>query len=154
VCAHEAVAVIDNELVRGVKLATLAKRYGLTEPSVGRHKKAHVSPSLKAVRTQRATKAATTALAEAEAALADVKRRLAGSGANFGQAMVAHRELRGHLTLYAKLSGELDERPQTTVNIATTDEWVRTRTAVLLALIPYPDAARAVGDALAREGKA
>src|SRR5207248_1610061 len=126
---------------------------GLTEPSVGRHKKAHVDPGLKAVRTEqrakRARKAATSALVETDALIADAKQRL-DSTINSVMAMTIHRELRGHLTLLAKLDGSLDERPQTTVNINTSPDWIKIRTVMLQTLMKFPDACRAVSDELAK----
>jgi transposase-like protein len=61
------------------------------------------------------------------------------------QAILAfHREARRDLELLAKLMGELDERPQVTVMIAP-----QVQAVIVEALSPYPDARRAVVDALA-----
>jgi len=54
--------------------------------------------------------------------------------------------LQGPLELFAKLVGDLDERPQ--VNVLVAPEWVQVRAAVLAALRPYPEARAAVADRL------
>lgn len=54
--------------------------------------------------------------------------------------------LEGHLTLAAKLLGELDERP--TINVLLSPEWVALRGQLLTALAPYPEARAALGEAL------
>jgi phytoene/squalene synthetase len=55
-----------------------------------------------------------------------------------------HAEARRDLELLAKLMGELDERPQVNILIAPQVQQV-----IIAALTPYPDARRAVVDALA-----
>jgi hypothetical protein len=51
------------------------------------------------------------------------------------------------IELQAKLLGEIDDRPQ--VNILVSPEWQGLRNAVLVALVPYPEARLSVVDALA-----
>ena len=60
----------------------------------------------------------------------------------------AAAQLRPSIELLAKLVGELDERP--TINIALSPEWQATRTRLVAALGPYPDARAAVVAALAQ----
>jgi hypothetical protein len=61
---------------------------------------------------------------------------------------VAVKELRSNLELLAKLRGELDERP--VVNLHMSTEWLELRTAIVVALEPFPDASYAVLRALDR----
>ncbi len=56
------------------------------------------------------------------------------------------QQLTGQTQLLAKLLGQLDERPQ--VNVLMAPEWLQVRAALLTALIPHPDARRAVAAAL------
>jgi hypothetical protein len=69
-------------------------------------------------------------------------------------ALQAVRELRGIVELLARLTGELDSRPDVVVNITTTSEWIAVQTVILTALDPYPDARLAVAEALAPLGAA
>ncbi len=55
-------------------------------------------------------------------------------------------QLRQSLELVARLRRELDERPQVAVLIAP--EWLAVRSTILRALTGYPEARRAVVDAL------
>ena len=55
--------------------------------------------------------------------------------------------------LLAKLTGELDERPQVQVlNVAASPEWAETRARMLHALQPFPEARQAVALALTTGG--
>lgn len=63
-------------------------------------------------------------------------------------ALSAIRETRGILDLLARLLGELDERPQVNVLVAS-PEWLTLRSGIVAALAPYPDAHRAVVQVLA-----
>ena len=66
------------------------------------------------------------------------------------RSLAAIRELRSLLELVAKVTGELDERPQVQVlNVTTDPAWLQVRGAVMLALVPYPEAGQAVASQLA-----
>ena len=62
-------------------------------------------------------------------------------------ALGAIREARGNLELLAKLLGEIDDRPQVAVLIASA-EWQATRARLVAALLPYPEARAAVAEVL------
>jgi hypothetical protein len=55
----------------------------------------------------------------------------------------AIREARSMIELLAKLTGELDEKPE--VNIVLSPQWLAIRGAILDALEPFPEARIAVG---------
>jgi hypothetical protein len=61
----------------------------------------------------------------------------------------AAREIRQALETIARITGEIEQRPTTVLNIATSDEWIELQAAILRALAPYPDARMAVAAALA-----
>jgi hypothetical protein len=67
---------------------------------------------------------------------------------NLNAAIAAIRELRGITELYAKITGEL--QAQTVNNIIIAPEWVSLRSVILVALEPYPEARRAVIEAVGR----
>ncbi|MDQ3043664.1 MAG: hypothetical protein M3R06_00735 [Chloroflexota bacterium] len=53
------------------------------------------------------------------------------------------REVRSTLELWAEVQGELDRRP--TLNLlAVSPEWLQVRATLMTALIPWPEAKRAV----------
>jgi hypothetical protein len=63
-------------------------------------------------------------------------------------ALAAVRELRGLLELLGKVSGELDTRPQVTINLMASEEYIAVRSAIFAALMQYPDARAAVAGRL------
>jgi hypothetical protein len=151
-CDHAEAAAINRALVTGTSLSKVSKQYGITGPALSAHRRNHLSPALAVVRTERLAKGATTVMEEVTALVAHMKTILAQAvkAKNAGQAMAANRELRGDLELLARITGELDTRTQVVLNIATSPDWIRTRTALMEALIPFPEATRAAADALAK----
>jgi hypothetical protein len=65
-----------------------------------------------------------------------------------GQLLAAARELRACWELQAKLSGELSDRPQVTVNLLSSPEVGSLVQVLLHALAPYPAARIAAANAL------
>jgi len=61
-------------------------------------------------------------------------------------ALLGIREARGCLELMFKAEGRIQERPQ--VNILINPQWIELRTLIVKALEPYPEAKRAVVNAL------
>ena len=62
--------------------------------------------------------------------------------------LAAAREVRAGLELLARLTGELDEKPVTTVNVLASPELAGIITTMLRALEPYPQAKIAAAAAL------
>lgn len=60
------------------------------------------------------------------------------------------RTLEGHLTLLAKLVGELNEQPQ--LNLVVSPQWLEVRAALLQALGGHPEASQAVAGVLLELG--
>lgn len=58
-------------------------------------------------------------------------------------------QLRASLELLGRATGQLDDRPQVTVNLTASPEWLELRARLTAALQPYPDARAAVARALA-----
>jgi len=145
VCTHAERRAIDRELVTGHLVnRRIAAQHHLVETSIRRHAANHLQ-------------AAMVAAAEAEdvAHAIDVVRQLkAINGACLAVLDGARRTGDGELVLkaadrvqkqielQAKLLGELDDRPQ--VNVLVMPEWLSTRTALLEALQPFPQAREAV----------
>ena len=150
VCAHAGVGKINKQIVDGVPFDTLAKANGLTVSALQRHNKGHFPAQLaKAKKAKEA--AAADSLMDRVAALnskAEDVYSKALKADNLIAAIGAIRELRGITELYAKITGEL--QAQAVTNIVIMPEWMSLRNVILVALEPYPDARRAVVEAVGR----
>src|SRR5262245_50689175 len=137
ICRHGARQAIDESLVAGTPYRDVSKRFGVTPSALTRHRKAHLSPALVAVNAERERHGTDTVADRIEALYrkaAAILQRVDEAGAT-GQALAAIRELRSLCELLARITGELDERPQVAVvNLHTTPEWIELRTAILAAL--------------------
>ena len=147
VCNHDERDTIDARLVEGFSKRSIARQFGLSRYSLERHAENHLSGALVAVREHE--RAAT--LLERVETLVERLERLADDAEAQGKAqqlLSAARELRETYRLVGHLTGELDERPQVTVNLLTSPEWLALRGAILQALRPHPDALQAVSEAV------
>jgi hypothetical protein len=129
-------------------LRTIADRFCVSKTALVRHKDGHLPSHL-----AKATEA--EEVARADELLSQLRRLQARTlsiltaseeAGELRTALAAIREARGNLELLAKLLGELDETPR--VNVLLSGEWVAIRTAMMVALAPYPDARSAVTYAL------
>lgn len=150
-CHHPDRAAIDAALVLGQEsLRSLARRYGMDRASLARHRQQHVSPALARVATDREEAGPASALDRVQQ-LYDRARRVLDAAEEDGKAsltLAAIRELRQCAELLARLTHELDERPQVTVNVLASPEVQGILVAILDALRPYPEARRAAGAAV------
>lgn len=154
VCAHPDRAAIDDDLVSGVPYRDIVRRHAtvpLTISSLSRHKREHVSPALKAVIVERAQAGAATAIERVDSLYQRASTILdaAETDGQGSMALSAIRELRSLVELLARLTGELDERPQVAViNMQSTPGWIDLRTQLMAALAAHPAALVAVSEAL------
>lgn len=151
VCDHDDHEAIDHELVGGVGYRDIAKRRGLSSSALFRHAQAHVSPALTRVAAGREDEHA-VALLERVEDLYERARRILTSAEQDGKpgvGLAAIRELRGIVELLGKVTGELDDRPHTTVNLLVSPEWLALRGAITEALSAHPQARAAVAQAIA-----
>lgn len=147
ICTHDKRDEIDLALTSSDSYRIIADRFGVSVTSLQRHKN-HLSNTL--------VKA--TAIEDeirADNLLQQVKYiqkkalsilSLAESTGDLRIACMAIRETRGTLELLAKVTGEMDDRPQ--VNIHLAPEWMTLRTCILGALDPFPEAQDALLRAL------
>lgn len=151
VCTHIERPEIDRQLASGDTNRGIGEKYGIGKDSVRRHRERHLAPALKSVSTRRETQGAVRASDRAEDLYQKASRILetaeeAGQGA---LALSAIKELRATVELLAKLSGELDDRPQVNiVNVQSSPEWLAIQAQMMQALTSYPDARIAVAGAL------
>ena len=142
-CNHPEQDAINRALVLGrPSLRVLAKRYGIGKTSLAEHKANHLTPALITLNQERNLLSGRKVLDELvdlqehTKAILDAARR----SRNMQQALAAISQARQNVELIAKITGELDERPQVTVNLHQTQEWIELRTVIFEVLAPYPDA--------------
>ena len=152
VCDHPERHSIDESLVGGVPYRSVAKRFGLSESAVYRHKTDHLPAHLLKAREVEEAAQADDLLDQVRNlqrhALAILER--AEKAGDLRTALAAISQARGNLELLGKLAGELDERPVVNLNISP--EWLELRAAIVGALEPHPGAHRAVLWALESAG--
>jgi len=138
VCAHEEREAIDEALVLGESFRNIVKHRGLSITALHRHRRDHLSPTLVAVAQGRRESEAESLLDRVED-LYDRARRILEAAEEDGRPAVglsAIRELRGIVELLGKVTGELDDRPSTTINLLVSPEWLAVRKAILEVLGP------------------
>lgn len=147
-CQHPKVAAINKELLAGVAHLALEKRYGVLRDALRRHAATHIPKALAQAAQAGAVASADTLLAQLEGLRGDAERigRKAERARDYRGALAGVRELTRLVELAARLAGEL--REGVTVNVAVLPEWVALRGRIVVALAPYPEAARAVSAAL------
>ena len=148
ICGHEARQAIEGGLAARSSLRDIARQHGVSKDAVARHGKNCLGPAL-------AEQVAVAEAAGAETILQRVEHlqsrtlrllRVAESGGELKAALMALRAARENLTLLAKLTGELDERPQ--INILVHPDWLGLRDRILSTLQAHPAALEAVIDAI------
>ena len=135
----------------GISLQQYADKVGCTKTSVERHVKGHLPDALlkaKAIKDvangdslldelQKARERTFSLLDKAEAA-ADTRV--------YGSPVAYLKEIREQIKLLAELEGRLASQPQ--INLLVLPEWIELKTKIVAALRPYPDALKAVRNAL------
>ena len=144
VCAHLQRQDIDELLVSGAPYRSVAKRFGLSESAVYRHKTEHLPAHLLKARKAEEVAQADDLLDQVrhlQVHALDILERAEKAG-NLRTALSAISQARGNLELLGKLAGQLDDRPQ--VNLLVSPEWLELRAVIIGALSPHPRAREAV----------
>jgi transposase-like protein len=152
VCDHPESRGIDEALVGGAPYRSVAKRFGLSESSVYRHKSEHLPAHLlKAREAEEAARAddLLEQVRDLQGHALNILNRAEKAG-DLRIALAAISQARGNLELLGKLAGELDERPVVNLNVSA--EWLELRTVIVEALEPHPAAHSAVLRALESVG--
>src|SRR5215212_747555 len=140
---------IDEALVSGVPYRSVAKRFGLSESAVYRHKSEHLPAHLlKAKEVEEAAQAddLLDQVRNLQTHALDILESAEKVG-DLRTALAAISQARGNLELLGKLAGELDERP--VVNVLVSAEWAAIRATIVEVLGPYPsEMSSAVSEAL------
>jgi hypothetical protein len=164
-CTSEHRHAIEIGLVHLVPMSALAAKFGISKDSIYRHSQNHLSPQMRAsilaaeprtdaidldeLRTREsegllsnliAQRARILVKGEKALELGDVKASIAAEGA-YGSSLM----------LTAKLLGQLVQHHNVQhTSLLISPDYLRLRSALVIALKPYPEAARAVGSALHR----
>ncbi len=150
VCAHAQRAAIDAALVApAVSIRGISRQYGVGDDSLYRHAGSHLPAHLAKAADAAEASNADKLLAYVRALHSKAVGLLlaAEKAGDLRTALAGIREARGCLELLARLQGELQEGA--TVNVLLAPEWVTLRTALLHALVPFPEARVRVVEALA-----
>ena len=148
VCNHPERHNIDGALVTGAPYRSVAKRFGLSESAVYRHKTDHLPKHMVKAKEVEEVAHADDLLEQVrhlQTHALDILGRAEESG-DLRTALAAISQARGNLELLGKLAGELDEQPVVNLNISS--EWLELRTVIVSALEPYSQARGAVLRAL------
>jgi transposase-like protein len=124
VCDHPKRHSIGETLVSGAPYRSVAKRFGLSESAVYRHKVEHLPTHLlKAKEVEETTRAddLLEQVKDLQVHALDILERAEKTG-DLRTALAAISQARGNLELLGKLAGELDERP--IVNLNVSPEWL------------------------------
>jgi hypothetical protein len=163
VCSHDKRYAIEAALVSGVSQLSLAARFGLSNDAIGRHYRNHLDAAARAaiLTQQNPNDIDLDKLREDESAglLANVSRQRirlqqiserALDDGDTKAAIGAESAITSNLKLTARLVGQLiqvhDVRHQ---HVLVSEDYLKVRAAIVAAIRPYPEAARAVGRALA-----
>jgi hypothetical protein len=163
VCQSDKRHAVEIGLVNGLSYAALAERYDLSKDAIGRHARDHLTPQIRAailtaqhpegvdLEKLRATESEGLLghLVAQRARLLQMSQMALEHGDV--KAMVsAESAIGGNLALGAKLLGQLVTRHDVRhTSVLLTPDYLRLRAALLQALRGFPEAAKAVGAALA-----
>lgn len=146
---------IDRRLSSGASNVAIAEEFGMSRDSVRRHKDRHLAPAIRSAMTRHESRTGETAVSRLEALYMKAEGIL-DRAEEMGQnalALSAMKELRATVELLARLTGELDTRPQVTVNLVQSPEWQALQQRILGALAPFPEARLALASSLQVEGE-
>jgi DNA-binding transcriptional ArsR family regulator len=120
-CVSPSRRKIDRLLLEGQSFATIGRRFGLSDDTVGRHFRTHVEKALqKHAASERESLQRGARLQEQlqfiSAKAEDILEQAQRAG-NLSVALQALRELRESCRLAAVVAGELDDGNRTTVNV-------------------------------------
>jgi hypothetical protein len=151
ICAREDRDELERRLVAGEPVRQISRQAAVSRDALARHAASHLPATIGRLRDAGETLEGARVLNRLEALFAESRAVLATTRREGRHtiSLGAIRELRATAELIARITGELDERPAVAVSLVTSSEWIEVRSAIRRALEPYPDASRAVVEALA-----
>lgn len=147
-CRHPEREEVEAAILAGSSFRDVSRRFGPSPAAVHRHAVAHIPEVLSKARDVRERVTGDGLLDRLEDLTTETREILSAARESQAHevALKAINRLERQLELQARLLGEL--RDGATVNLVLSPEWTRVRTALLGALRPFPEAARAVAGAL------
>jgi len=148
ICNHSRGDAIDAAVIAGESYRHIAAQFHVSPTALGRHVRGHLVATLAAAREAERVAHGDDLLDQ----VGDLQRQAqavkdkAEEAGDLKTALVGIRELVRIVELLAKLRGTLDTR--SVVNVLVSSDWTSTRTALMRALEPYPEARAAVVAAL------
>jgi hypothetical protein len=155
-CQHRERAGIDLALARGVSVRALASRYKLGRDAIYRHQKNHLPPQLRAsliagpdlsIDLDKLRETESQSLLANLIALRGRLLNALNIGEEHGDANMVSRvagQLHRNLELTGKLLGDLSSGHSSVTNILIAPQYVTMRIELVRALVPFPEAAKAV----------
>jgi hypothetical protein len=135
-------ARLHADLLTRVPLSRISKRWNINREALRNHKANHITPALTALRTERITTGIRKVVERVEEDLVVETGKMYAAAKKVGNmqlALKAVHEQRGNLELVARLTGELDDRPEVVVNIQSSPVWIAIRSVVFSVLEPHPE---------------
>jgi hypothetical protein len=150
VCTHPDAPAINQALVNRRPFRNTAQQFGVSVWAVLRHHDDHLPETLAQAKAAEETAQADDLLEQVRALRSKALALLlkAEKDGDIKTALSGIREARACIELLAEMMQRIDRRP--TVNLLLAPEWLVTRSALLEALGPYPDARQAVAASLLR----
>lgn len=162
ICNHPKRHQLEVGLTYKVPLRVLAARFDVSDDALHRHSQRHLSPSIRAaiLTAQKPSAIDLEALqaSESEGLLSQLvmqRARLQGHSemalelGDVRAAVAVEGAITSNLTLVAKLLGQLVQHHEVKrTSILVSPDYLQLRSALVGALKPFPDAARAVGHVL------
>jgi len=163
VCVHKQRHLIELALVHKLPVRVIGKRFDLSLNTVFRHRRKHMPAQLQAAimtaakpsevdleQLQRSESEGLLGSLVAQRARLQMLSEMAFEEGEVHTATAVERAITSSLELTSKLLGMIIQRHDVrSTSILVSPDYLQLRHSIISALTPYPDAARAVGKALA-----
>lgn len=151
ICKDPHVEEINSQIASQEKLADISREFAVSEDALSRHKDKCIIKSLAASPNTKDVINGDNLLDQLQDARASAldlldKAIAAGDTKIYGPPSSYLSEIRQQIKLWAELEGKIATQP--TINILVLPEWLSLKERIVAALRPYPEALRAVRDAL------
>jgi hypothetical protein len=162
-CAHPQRHLVELALCHRLPVRVVARRFDLSKDCIFRHRRLHMPPQLIAAimaaarpsevdleQLQRSESEGLLGSLVAQRARLQMLSEMAFEAGELGAATSIERAVTGSLELTSKLLGMIVQHHEVrSTSILISSDYLRLRGAIVAALKPYPQAAQAVGAALA-----
>src|SRR5215212_5633540 len=144
ICTHLDRPAIDQAMVNHRPFRAISRQFGVSKDAVLRHHDDHLPEALTKAKAASETAQAEDLLAQLRALRSKAMALLlaAERAGDIRTALAGVREARATLELLLEVEQRIDRRP--TLNLLMAPEWLHTRSTLLDALRPFPEARTAV----------